>query len=60
MATTDLFVDAAIVAQVPLMQGATCYSRWGDWPVVLTVLVLLAPWITGELVALWKARQNRV
>lgn len=59
-ATTDLFVDAAIVAQVPLMKGATCYCRWGDWPVVLTVLVLLAPWITGELIALWKARQKRV
>lgn len=60
MATTELFVDASIVAQVPLMKGTTYYCRWGDWPVVLTVLVLLAPWITGELIALWKARQKRV
>jgi apolipoprotein N-acyltransferase len=60
MATTELFEDAAIVAQVPLMTGSTFYGRWGDWPVGLVVAMLLAPWAAAEAITLWKARRKRV
>ena len=59
LSTTGLFEEAALVAQVALMTHRSWYSRWGDWPMVIVTLILLAPWIIKEGLAIGTSRGRR-
>jgi apolipoprotein N-acyltransferase len=51
VSATGLFEDAVAAAPVALLQSTSWYSRRGDWPAALVVIVILAPWIVRG--ALW-------
>jgi apolipoprotein N-acyltransferase len=56
VATTDLFEDAYLVSPVAMMDHRSYYSRWGDWPALFVVLILLVPWMAKEII---KWRRSR-
>jgi apolipoprotein N-acyltransferase len=52
-AATGLYEDAFVVSPVALLTQRTVYTRWGDWPLALAVLAVLAPWWIKELAGWW-------
>ena len=42
LATTELYTDAALSAQVAFLSELTLYSRWGDYPLVLICLFVVS------------------
>ena len=57
VAATGLYEDAFVVSPVAMMANHSYYSRWGDWPAVAVVLVLLAPWLVKEAIKLRDVRR---
>ena len=49
LAATDLYQDAALTAQVHFLSQTTLYSRWGDYPLVLSALAVLAAFAAARL-----------
>ena len=41
LATTALYEDAALTADIALLSGRTLYSRWGDGPLVALSALLV-------------------
>ena len=55
LAVTDLYKDGALTAQVAFLSKQTIYSRWGDYPLVLACLIVLAAFV-GKF--FWKPHRH--
>ena len=42
LAATDLYTDAVLSAPVAFLSDLTLYSRWGDYPLILICLIIIA------------------